>query len=128
MPAAARTAAEDYFNAYMAYSSSTGSRHTAYRELLGRILPDTELYRYVQASTDGMYWASKTEIDYQELSFDHFHALSEDCVFCTVSFSADMTANTWYSELNYDMRSGYQLLLVCVDGQWLAAAQANLGE
>ena len=98
------------------------------RELLARILPETELYRYVQASTDGMYWASRTEIDYDELSFGHFHALSEDCVFCTVSFSADMTANTWYSELSYDMRSGYQLLLVRTDGVWLAAAQANLGE
>ena len=75
-----------------------------------------------------MFWASKTEIDYRELSFDHFHALSEDCVFCTVSFSADVTAGTWYGKLNYDIRSGYQLVLVRVDGVWLAAAQANLGD
>ncbi len=128
VPEEARAAAEEYFRAFLAYSAAGSARHTAYRELLGRILPDTELYRYVEDSSDAMFWASKTEIDYRELSFDHFHALSEDCVFCTVSFSADVTAGTWYGKLNYDTRSGYQLVLVRVDGVWLAAAQANLGD
>ena len=128
VPAEARKAAEDYFNAYMTYSASSGSRATALNDLLGRILRGTELYRYVNDSTDAMYWASRTEISFQELSFDHFRALSEDCVVCAVLFESDMTASTWYNELNYDMRSGYQLLLVRDEGQWLVAAQTNLGD
>ena len=127
VPEDARRAAEDYFRAFLAYSASGGSR-TAYHALMELILPDTELSRYVKESTDAMYWASETEIDYRELSFDHFHALSEDCVFCTVSFSADLTASTWHDELNYDIRSGYQLVLVRDGGSWRAAAQANFGE
>ena len=127
VPGDARQAAEDYFRAFLGYSASGGSR-IAFMDLLSRILPDTELSRYVQESTDAMYWASETEIDYRELSFDHFHALSEDCVFCTVSFSADLTASTWHDELNYDICSGYQLVLVRYDGGWRAAAQANFGE
>lgn len=127
VPEAARTAAEEYFRAFLDYSAAGGSR-LAYRTLMERILPSTELYRYVQASTAAMYWASKTAIDAKELSFDNFHALSEDCVFCTVSFQADLTASLWHDELNYDIRSGYQLVLVRVKNVWLAAAQANLGE
>lgn len=127
VPEDVRQAAEDYFRAFLAYSASGGSR-TAYNALMDLILPETELSRYVKESTDAMYWASETEIDYRELSFDHFHALSEDCVFCTVSFSADLTASTWHDELNYDIRSGYQLVLVRSGGSWRAAAQANFGE
>ncbi|MGX8692964.1 MAG: hypothetical protein ACSW8E_04310 [Clostridia bacterium] len=127
VPEEARTAAEDYFRAFLAYSASSGSR-AAYQLLLGRILPGTDLYGYVQASTDAMYWASETAIDTRELSFDYFHALSPDCVFCTVSFSADLTASTWHDKLNYDIRSGYQLVLIRANEGWLAVAQANLGE
>ena len=43
-------------------------------------------------------------------------------------FSADLTASTWHDELNYDIRSGYQLVLVRDGGSWRAAAQANFGE
>ena len=128
IPQEAQKAAEEYFHTYMDYSSASGSRASVLDRLLGMILYDTELYRYVRDSSDAMYWASQTEIDFQELKFDHFRALSDDCVFCTVLFESDMTANTWYSELNYDMRSGYQLLLVRRDGQWLVAAQSNLGD
>lgn len=128
IPPEAQKAAEDYFDTYMAYSSASGSKAAALDRLMGMILRDTELYRYVRDSSDAMYWASETEIDFRELKFDHFRALSDDCVFCTVLFESDMTANTWYSKLNYDMRSGYQLLLVRKDGQWLVAAQSNLGD
>ena len=127
VPEEVRTAAEDYFRAFLDYSAAGGSR-LAYRALMEKILPGTELYRYVQASTAAMYWASKTEIDFQELSFDHFHALSENCVFCTVSFKADLTASLWNDELNYDIRSGYQLLIYREKKVWLTAAQAIFGE
>ena len=45
-----------------------------------------------------------------------------------LSFSADLTASTWHDELNYDIRSGYQLVLVRSGGSWRAAGQANFGE
>lgn len=125
LPDGVREAAEDYFAAYMAYSASGHYREQ--HELLVRILPGSELRRYVEQSTEAMHFASATDVDYQALQFEHFHALGERCVFCTVSFRADLTANTWYDTLNYDVQSGYQLVFVRKDGQWLCAAQFGLG-
>lgn len=124
-PEGVREAAEEYFKAYMDYSSAGLGR--GLNNLLAHILPGSELFQYVKESKEAMYFSSNTEIDFQALSFANFHMLNENCFFCTVSFQADLTASTWQDDVNYDLYTGYQLVFVKKADKWLCAAQSNLG-
>ena len=125
LPDGVREAAEGYFKAYIDYSTAGSGR--GHYQLLAHILPDSELYRYVKDSKEAMGFSSSTEIDFQALNFENFHMLNNNCFFCTVSFQADLTTNTWHEDLNYDLQTGYQLVFVKKDDVWLCAAQSTLG-
>lgn len=118
IPDGAEEAARDFFDAYMNYSASTGSVNS----LLDTILPNTELARYVLYSTEAMYWASKTEVSYNELFIDNFHSVNDACFTCTIRYSADFTATAWYEQYSYDMQNGYKMVFVRNGGKWLAAS------
>ena len=115
-----RPIAERFFSAYMDYS---GHRWEAsrYYNLLNRILYGTELYNYVYNSTDAMYWASGTETEYKDLRFENFHKVSDFCYTCTVIYSADMTATSWYEQYSYSLENAYELAFITTGGNWYAA-------
>ena len=122
IPDGAQKAAEDFLNAYMAYSSSTGGR-TGY--LLSKILRNTELYRYIRDSAEAMYWASQTEVSFNEVSYDNFRRISDDCFSCTIRYAADFTATAWHEQYSYDLQNGFQMVFVRQGGQWLAASMSS---
>ena len=112
---------EEFFNKYMRYSQQAYSKEN-YHALLSCILKGTELYQYIRDSVDGMYWASETEITYEELTFTDFAAVNENAFTCTVRYRADMAAQAWYESYTYDLQNAYQMLFVKEDGVWYAAA------
>ena len=112
---------EEFFNNYMRYSQQAFSEGNYYA-LLGCILEGTELYSYIRDSVDAMYWASATEITYEELTFTDFYGINDSCFTCTVRYKADMAAKAWYESYTYGLQNAYQMLFVCVDGVWYAAA------
>lgn len=116
-----RSAAEGFFNAYMEYSSYKYNGG-ALMDLLGRILYGTDLYSNVNNSYDAMVWASATEVKYEELKFDNFHFVRDDCFTCSIYFKADYTATTWYEQHSYSMQDGYKMVFVRRNGVWYAAA------
>ena len=118
-----RDAAEEFFGAYTWYSSYKYNG-VALKNLSDRILPGTELYSYVNNSYDAMIWASATEVSYEELSFDNYHFVSDDCFTCTIRFKADYTAQQWYSTVSYAMQDGYKMVFIRSDGSWLAASMS----
>ena len=120
-------AAKGYFESYMryaAYAFQSGN----YYALLSRILPGTELYRYVANSRDAMIWASATKTEYKDLRYENIHQISEDCFVCTISYDAEMSASSWYKKYNYELKNAYEVIFVRKDGVWLAAAMNVLGE
>ena len=120
---AMREAVEGFFDAYMYYTSYKYNG-VALKNLSDRILPGTELYSYVNNSYDAMIWASATEVSYEELSFDNYHFVSDDCFTCTIRFKADYTAQQWYSTVSYAMQDGYKMVFIRSDGSWLAASMS----
>ena len=101
---------------------------TRFYNLIGRILPGTELYSYVMNSTEAMYWASGTSTEYKDLRYDHFHKISDTCYSCTVLYSADMTATTWHEKYTYSLDNAYELVFISTGGQWFAAAMNVITE
>ena len=65
-----------------------------YYSLLDCIMWTTDLYRYIQESTDAMIWASATSVSYDELTFTDFSFVGANCFVCTVRYKADFTANS----------------------------------
>ena len=114
---------EQFFNSYMRYSQQAFSEGNYYN-LLGCILEGTELYNYIRDSVDAMYWASATEITYEELTFTDFYAINDSCFTCTIRYKADMAAKAWYESYTYGLQNAYQMLFVWVDGVWYAAAMS----
>jgi len=112
---------EEFFNRYMRYSQQAYS-DANYYNLLDCILEGTELYSYIRDSVDAMYWASATEITYEELTFTDFSALNDNAFTCTIRYKADMAAKAWYESYTYGLQNAYQMLFVQVDGVWYAAA------
>ncbi|MBQ9062526.1 MAG: hypothetical protein IJ121_06865, partial [Eubacterium sp.] len=112
--------AQNYFNAYMDYSAHA-FEYTRYANLLGKILPQSNLYNYVYKSQEAMYWASGTQTDYNDLRYENFHQISDYCFGCTVIYSADMTATNWYEQYSYKLENAYELSFVATNGLWLAA-------
>ena len=116
-----RSAAQDFFSAYMNYTSYKYNGGALY-ELLSRSLYGTDLYNNINNSYDAMVWASATEVDYEELKIDNFHSVRGDCFTCTIYFKADYTATTWYEQHSYSMQDGYKMVFVNRNGVWYAAS------
>ncbi len=115
-----RPSAELFFSAYMDYSANAYEA-TRFYNLLNRILPGTGLYEYVFSSREAMYWASGTSTSYRDLRYENFHRISDYCSVCTVIYSADMTATSWYEQYSYSLENAYELAFVSDGGFWYAA-------
>ena len=116
-----RPSAEIFFNGYMDYSAHAYDA-TRFYNLLSCILPGTALYEYVSTSEQAMVWASGTTTEYKDLRYDHFHKVSDYCCTCTVLYSADMTATSWYEQYSYSLENAYELAFVSESGRWYCAA------
>ena len=100
-----------------------------YYKLLDCVMWTTDLYRYIQESTDAMIWASATSVSYDELTFTDFSFVGANCFVCTVRYKADFTANSWWEQKNYNMQNAYELAFVCPNGgAWYAAAMDAVTE
>ena len=109
-------------------SSAVRDSMRRYYGLLDCILWSTDLYQYVQNSTDAMIWASATSVTYDELTFTDFSYVGEDCFVCTIRYKADFTANAWQEQKNYNMQNAYELAFVLSNGTWYAAAMDAVTE
>ncbi len=113
----------EFFDRYIAYSSRAYDAGR-YNALLACILPGTDLYAYVHDSVDAMIWASATKVTYDELAFEDFRPVGEDCFVCTIRYKADFAATAWWTSYSYDLQNAYELAFVRQDGRWLAAAMS----
>jgi len=120
-----REAVQDFFTRYMNYASHSLNRGVM-STLLEIVVPHSDLYKYIRNSADAMYWASNTELQYDEFSIDHFDFLSDRCFTCTVRYSASATAQSWYNESSFETENGYQLVFVMYNKRWQAAAMVGL--
>ena len=68
-----------------------------------------------------MYWASETQVDYEELSFSDFYPVGEDAFYCTIQYKANFTAQSWYEKYSYGLKNGYEMLFVKEGRNWYAA-------
>ena len=125
VPDEIREAVNTFYSRYMDYASHSLNR-AALGALLEIVVPQSDLYRYIRNSADAMYWASDTELSYDEFSIDHFDFISDRCFTCTVHYSASATSQSWYSESSYDTENGYQLVFVMYNQRWQAAAMVGL--
>lgn len=116
---------EEFFSKYMTYSQQKYTDYN-YTSLLSCILPGTELYSYIKDSKDAMYWASATEISYEELSFTDFALVNESCFTCTIRYKADFSAQSWYESYSYDLQNAYSMVFIRKDGTWYAAAMDSI--
>ena len=100
-----------------------------YYRLLDSVYWTTDLYRYIQESTDAMMWASATSVDYDELTFTDFSFVGSKCFVCTIRYNADFTAYQWQEKLDYNMQNAYEVAFVCPNGgAWYAAAMDAVTE
>lgn len=118
-------AVEGFFEAYMNYANYKYNG-VALRKLTDRVLPGTELYSYFKNSHDAMVWASATETDGQELRFESFHRVGENCFTCMIFNKADYTATQWHGTESYAREDGYQMVFIRQNGNWLAAVMSAL--
>ena len=120
---------EDVENDEIEMNPATRASMRRYYGLLDCIMWTTDLYRYIQESTDAMIWASATSVSYDELTFTDFSFVGANCFVCTVRYKADFTANSWQEQKNYNMQNAYELAFVCPNGgAWYAAAMDAVTE
>ena len=120
---------EDVENDEIEMNPATRASMRRYYNLLDCIMWTTDLYRYIQESTDAMIWASATSVSYDELTFTDFSFVGANCFVCTVRYKADFTANSWQEQKNYNMQNAYELAFVCPNGgAWYAAAMDAVTE
>ncbi len=111
---------DTYFTRYMEYSSSQ-LRLQSMRDLLNCTLYGTRLNRYIRESAEGMYWASNTEVEYDELTYSDFCPVGSNAFYCTIQYKANFTAQSWYEKYSYGMKNGYEMLFVKDGKNWYAA-------
>ena len=120
---------EEVYDEEIEMDSAVRASMRRYYRLLDCILWTTDLYRYIQESTDAMIWASATSVNYDELTFTDFSFVGANCFVCTVRYKADFTANSWQEQKNYNMQNAYELVFVCPNGgAWYAAAMDAVTE
>ena len=119
---------EDVENDEIEMNPATRASMRRYYGLLDCIMWTTDLYRYIQESTDAMIWASATSVSYDELTFTDFSFVGANCFVCTIRYKADFTANAWQEQKNYNMQNAYELAFVRSNGTWYAAAMDAVTE
>ena len=112
-------AAKGFFNAYIEYCANA-YEITRYTRAINKVLRHSTLYKYIAESNEGMIFASKTSTSYNELEFGNFSRVGDRCFVCTVSYSADLTAKTWYEEYSYELENAYEISFVYDNYVWLA--------
>ena len=119
--------AEEFFDAYMNYSSSafSGERQG---KLLNRTLRHSKMYDYVLNSVDAMQWAAKTEMQYDELNFDNFEMIDDESFICSVSYKAN-TIGQQYKDINeVYLDNAYELVFVKSNDMWLCSEMNSISD
>lgn len=118
--AQAEDAVSAFFKAYTDYCSQKYDA-TLYNRVINKVLRHSPIYEYFASSYDVMFWATKTETEYNELKFDNFCRVSDRCFICTISYKADLTSTSWVDRYSYDVQDAYEVVFVHENGLWLAA-------
>lgn len=119
--------AEEFFDAYMNYSSSAFSSERQ-GKLLNRSLRHSEVYDYVLNSVDAMQWAAKTEMQYDELKFDNFEMIDDESFICSVSYKAN-TIGQQYKDINeVYLDNAYELVFVKSNDMWLCSEMNSISD
>ena len=118
-----RTAVQGFFDAYMQYSSYAYNG-VALKNLRDRTLPGTELDSYFSESGEGMIWARATVMSSQELKFDNFHLVGDNCFTCTIRYKADHSTADRLGRYFFEREDGYKMVFIRQNGQWLAATMS----
>ncbi len=119
--------AEEFFDAYMNYSSSAFSAERQ-SKLLNRTLRHSKVFDYVLNSVDAMQWAAKTEMQYDELNFDNFEMIDDESFICSVSYKAN-TIGQQYKDVNeVYLDNAYELVFVKSNDMWLCSEMNSISE
>ncbi len=110
-----------FFDDNMAYAAGDNSH---LQSVLQKTLYGTELYNYFSNSTAAMIWASDTQISYDYLFYDNFVSRGENCFTCTVSYKANLSAQSWYSTNKSQLEDSYILAFVRYQNVWYAASMS----
>ena len=123
-PQELRDTAEEFFSHWMAYLSVPNNPGQLYW-LCAHMVYDSEMYHYVNQSTDGMAWVPVTEVRYERLDFAHFWQ-EEDCFSCTVSCDAELCGRFWAGPRSYGYSKCYALEFVKENGRWLLSEMTDI--
>lgn len=106
----------DFIKTYVSFSTNEGDNASAnFSRLSKRLLPNTETYKRIKNSIEGMSWVTDGAIEYRKLAIDDIIPCGKDCFVCRVSLGITVTADGNVR----DNDSIYTLVFVRSGGVWL---------
>lgn len=112
---------QSFFEDNMSYAAGNKG---SLQSVLQKTLYGTELYNYFSNSTAAMIWASDTKISYEYLNYEDFIPRGENCFTCTVSYKANLSAQSWYTVNESQLEDSYLLTFVRWQDVWYCAAMS----
>lgn len=106
----------DFIKTYVSFSTNEGDNASGnFSRLSKRLLPNTETYKRIKNSIEGMSWVTDGAIEYRKLAIDDIIPCGNDCFVCRVSLGITVTVDG--NVRNTD--SIYTLVFVRSGGVWL---------
>ena len=106
----------DFVKAYVSFSTDEGDDSNGnYTRLSKFLLTNTETYKRIKNSVEGVSWVSGGTIEYKTLALDNFVACGDNCFVCRLTLSITVTSDGNVR----DTDSVYTLVFVRSGGVWL---------
>ena len=106
----------DFVKAYVSFSTDEGDDSNGnYTRLSKFLLTNTETYKRIKNSVEGVSWVSGGTIEYRKLTLDNFVACGDNCFVCRVTLGITVTSGGNAR----DTDSVYTLVFVRSGGTWL---------
>jgi len=106
----------DFIKTYVSFSTNEGDNASEnFSRLSKRLLPNTETYKRIKNSIEGISWVTDGAIEYRKLAIDDIILCGKDCFVCRVSLGITVTADGNVR----DNDSIYTLVFVRSSGVWL---------
>lgn len=106
----------DFIKAYVTFSTDVGDDTNGnYSRLSKYLLTNTETYKRIKNSIEGISWVTGGTIEYRELTADNFISCGDNCFVCRVSLGITDTVDGNVR----DTDSVYTLVFVRSGGSWL---------
>ena len=117
----------DFFNKYTNYATEVFNVGTQ-SSLLNRCLRNGKLFKFFYEAEDALYWTREITTTYNEIKYDNFSMVGDECFVCSVEYKINQTSKGWTETTEEIQENAFELVFVKYGENWVCAKMDSISE